>query len=170
MHSRRATGAGMQSGASAPKTRRLTANTRQNNTHRGTGKCEASSWRGKPGIPAPGGGQGSGWTRLCASYSPSAHRTLPPLLGTVRCNCGFINIATGYYNSKLNRLRSTCEAMPYHRKGFTRARINTLERIAFGPRRRIGRYLYFHILERLRTPQWYPPGRRAFDLSCHDLP
>ena len=60
MHSRRATGAGMQSGASAPKTRRPTANTRQNNTHRGTGKCEASSWRGKPGLPAPGWGRGAG--------------------------------------------------------------------------------------------------------------
>ena len=103
MHSRRATGAGMQSGASAPKTRRLTANTRQNNTHRGTGECEASSWRGKPGIPAPGGGQGSGWTRLCASYSPCAPRNPPPTR-TVPCHRSCISIAAGYTQAALCRV------------------------------------------------------------------
>ena len=69
--SRRAIGDEMRSKNSTSKTRRLTAYTKKKKK-RGAGKYWASSERGKPGISAPGVGHGSGWTRLCLSYSPTA--------------------------------------------------------------------------------------------------
>ena len=55
------------------------------------------------GIPAPSGGQGAGWTRPCASYSPCAHRTPHPK-GTDPCHRSCINIAAGYTQAALCRV------------------------------------------------------------------